>query len=121
MGAGRHRLASRRFDVDGARAWAHRQIENSRPPADVLHDVLGPSGSSVAFVCIAVDLVLSHWPVMKGVAWPLLATPELLQYDHIRWSQDQSGMGRFFAQDREADHWPVKSGDLLACRRGGMS
>jgi hypothetical protein len=94
-------------------AWGHRQIENGRPAADVLHDVLGPSASSVAFVCVAVDLVLSHWPAMKGVAWPLIATPELLQYDHIRWTQDQSGLGRFFVQEREAEHWPVKTGDLL--------
>jgi hypothetical protein len=41
-------------------AWAHRQIEGGRPFDDVLHDVLGPSGSSVAFVCVGVDLVLSH-------------------------------------------------------------
>ena len=94
-------------------AWGHRQIENGRPAADVLHDVLGPSGSSVAFVCAAVDLVLSHWPTTKSAAWPMFATPELLLYDHIRWTQDQSGLGRFFAQEREAEHWPVKSGDLL--------
>jgi hypothetical protein len=95
-------------------AWAHRQIEGGRSAAEVLHDVLGPSGSSVAFVCVTVDLVLSHWPAMKEAAWPMLAAPELLQYDHIRLTQDQSGMGRFFATDREAEHWPVKSSDLLA-------
>lgn len=95
-------------------AWGHRQIEGGRPAGEVLHDVLGPSGSSLAFVCVAVDLVLSHWSAMKEAAWPMLAAPELLQYDHIRLTQDQSGMGRFFATDREAEHWPVKSSDLLA-------
>ena len=48
-------------------AWAHRQIEGGRRAGEVLQDVLGPSGSSVAFVCVAVDLVLSHWPAMKEV------------------------------------------------------
>ncbi len=95
-------------------AWGHKQIEGGRAPADILRDVLGPSGSSVAFLCVAVDLVLSHWRVMKSVAWPLLATPELLQYDHLRSTQDLSGMGRFFVEEREGEHWPVKSGDLLA-------
>ena len=42
-------------------AWGHRQIEAGRPFEEVLHDVLGPDGSSLAFVSVAVDLVLSHW------------------------------------------------------------
>ena len=95
-------------------AWAHRQIEAGRAPEEVLHDVLGPSGSSVAFVCVAVDIVLSHWRLMKNIAWPMLAVPELLQYDHMRCTQDRTGLGRFFAPEREAEHWPIKSADLLA-------
>jgi hypothetical protein len=95
-------------------AWAHRQIEGGRPPEEALHDVLGTSGSSIAFLCVATDLVLSHWPATKEVAWPLLAVPELLQYDHMRFSQDRTGMGRFFVPERELEHWPVKSTDLLA-------
>jgi hypothetical protein len=94
-------------------AWGHKQIESGRQTGEVLHDVLGPSGSSVAFVCVAVDLMLSHWPATKGAAWPMFTTPELLQYDHVRWTQDQSGLGRFFAKEREAEHWPIKNGDLL--------
>ena len=95
-------------------AWAHRRIEAGRAPEEVLHDVLGPSGSSVAFVCVAVDIVLSHWRLMKNIAWPMLAVPELLQYDHMRCTQDRTGLGRFFAPEREAEHWPIKPADLLA-------
>ena len=95
-------------------AWAHRQIEAGRPPKEVLHDVLGPSGSSIAFVCIAVDLVLSHWSAMKEVAWPMLAVPKLLQYDRMRSTQDQTGLGRFFTEQQEPEHWPVKTADLRA-------
>ena len=95
-------------------AWAHRQIEGGRSPEQVMKDVLGPSGSSVAFVCVAVDLVLSYWSAMKEVAWAMLAVPELLQYDHMRFTQDQSGLGRFFTPEQEPDHWSVKTTDLLA-------
>lgn len=95
-------------------AWAHRQIEVGRAPDEVLEDVLGPSGSSVAFVCVAVDIVLSHWQAMKNVAWPMLVVPELLQWDHMRHSQDISGMGRFLVPERESDHFPVKTTDLTA-------
>ena len=93
-------------------AWGHRQIENGRPFADVLHDVLGPSGSSAAFVCVAVDLALSHWEAAKEVAWPMLAVPELLHFDHMRFTQDLSGMGRFFTPEREPANWRVKTTDL---------
>jgi hypothetical protein len=95
-------------------AWAHRQVEGGRPVDEVVDDVLGPSGSSVAFVCVAVDVVLSHWQAMKGLAWPMLAVPELLKWDHMRHTQDVSGLGRFLAPEREQDHWPVKTADLMA-------
>jgi hypothetical protein len=95
-------------------AWAHRQIEAGRAAGEVLHNVLGPSGSSIAFVCVAVDLVLSHWSAMKEVAWPMLAVPKLLQYDHMRSTQDQTGLGRFFTQQQEPEDWPVKTADLLS-------
>lgn len=94
-------------------AWAHRQIELGRSFGDVLHEVLGPSGSSAAFVCVGVDLVLSHWETAKDLAWPMLATPELLHFDHMRFTQDVSGMGRFFMPEREPPHWPIKTTDLL--------
>lgn len=93
-------------------AWAHRQIEAGQAPGRVLHDVLGPSGASVAFLCVAVDLVLSHWSAMKEVAWPMLAVPKLLEYDHMRSTQDQTGLGRFSTEQREPEHWPVKIADL---------
>jgi hypothetical protein len=94
-------------------AWAHRQIEQDRPFQDVLHDVLGASDSSIAFLCVGVDLVLSHWHKARDTAWPILATPEVLFFDEMRHSQDASGMGRFFLQERESSKWPVKLADLL--------
>jgi hypothetical protein len=95
-------------------AWAHRQVEAGRPFGEVLHDVLGPSGSSVAFVCVAVDLVLSHWGAAKEGAWPMLAVPELLNFDRTRFEQDITGLGRFYMQERESSSWRVKTADLTA-------
>ena len=95
-------------------AWAHRQLESGRPFAEVLHDVLGPSGSSIAFVCVAADLVLSHWEAAKEAAWPMLAVPELLNYDRMRFEQDIAGLGRFSVPEREKASWRVKAADLAA-------
>jgi hypothetical protein len=93
-------------------AWGHKQIEAGVPFKAVMDDVLGPDGSSAAFLCVAVDLALSHWDVAKGDAWPLAASPKLLQFDDMRYSQDTSGLGRFFTREAEPKYWRVKVADL---------
>jgi hypothetical protein len=93
-------------------AWAHGQIEAGRPFHEVMHDVLGPSGSSVAFVCVAADLALSHWQEALESAWPLVATPELLHWDDARQNDDATGVFRAMAFEREPSHWRVKRADL---------
>jgi hypothetical protein len=92
-------------------AWGHKQIESGRPFADVLHDVLGPDGSSAAFLLVGVDLVLSHWPLSSEAAWPMAATPELLVFDDIRHPRDVTGVDRL---DDGADTGRVKRADLEA-------
>ena len=94
-------------------AWGHQQIESGRPFREVLHDVLGPSWSSVAFVCVAVDLVLSHWQQAIDSAWPLVATPEVLLFDDIRFRHDLAGADRFLGAESEPMHWRVKISDLV--------
>ncbi len=93
-------------------AWGHRQIEAGRPFEDVLHDVLGPDGSSIAFVAVAVDLVLSHWQEAADVAWPMVATPELLELDDVRSTRDLAGVDRMVEFEPEPSGWPVKRADL---------
>jgi hypothetical protein len=93
-------------------AWGHAQIEAGRPFHDVMHDVLGPIGSSVAFVCVAVDLALSHWPEAQESAWPLVATPELLQWDDARQNRDAAGVFWRFASEREPSYGRVKRAEL---------
>jgi hypothetical protein len=75
-------------------AWGHLQIEAGRPFNDVLHDILGPNGSSVAFLAVAIDLALSHRSAAADAAWPLAANPRLLQFDEDRFRRDISGVNR---------------------------
>jgi hypothetical protein len=104
-------------------AWAHRQIDAGRPFDELLHDVLGPDCSSLASVLVAVDLVLSHWPEACDLAWPLVATPELLQLDDARLNADLLPMDRILSFAQEASTWPVKRADLNArpSRRNRLS
>lgn len=95
-------------------AWGHSQIEAGRPFEEVLHDVLGPDGSSLAFVSVAVDLVLSHWGNARDTAWPMVATPELLQFDDRRLTRDITGVDIMLASEQEPSTWRVKRADLDA-------
>lgn len=69
-------------------AWAHRRLDAGEPFEAVLADVLGPPGSCAAYVLIAVDLVLSHWPASRASALPFLTSPELLSMDVERAALD---------------------------------
>jgi hypothetical protein len=95
-------------------AWGHKEIEAGVPVMAVIDDVLGPDGSCVAFLCVAVDLALSHWDLAQKDAWPLAGSPELLQWDEMRHSQDVLGLGRFFAPEAEPKHRLAKLADLTA-------
>ena len=65
-------------------AWAHRRIESGEMFETVLADTLGPSGSPVTYLLVAVDIILSHWPKSRETAIPFVACPELLCLDRER-------------------------------------
>ena len=69
-------------------AWAHQRVEKGDNFEAVLKDVLGPPGTSAAFLLIAVDMIISHWPESRNAAVPFLACPELVSLDRTRQSQD---------------------------------
>ena len=50
----------------------------------MLSDVLGSPGSPAAYLLVAVDLLISHWPKSCEAAVPFLACPELLCIDRER-------------------------------------
>ena len=71
-------------------AWAHRRIESGDSLEGVLTDILDPPGTPSAYLLVAVDLLISHWPKSREAAVPFLACPELLCLDHLRLLTDQS-------------------------------
>lgn len=77
-------------------AWAHRRIEAGEPFETVLRDVLGPPGSCAAYLLVAVDLLISHWPISAESAVEFLGCPELLCLDHRRQVHDQVETPDFF-------------------------
>ena len=96
-------------------AWGHREIEAGRAFQDILLDVIGDDGSSIAFLAVAVDLALSHWVAAHKSAWPLLAAPELLRYDDWRYQHDITQENRLHLRFKEEGAaWKVKRADLDA-------
>ncbi|MBB5368300.1 MULTISPECIES: hypothetical protein [unclassified Janthinobacterium] len=65
-------------------AWTHTRIEKNEEPAQIISDVLGPEGSPAAFLMVAVDILISHWPKSMAIAIPFLGSPELLTADRTR-------------------------------------
>lgn len=77
-------------------AWAHQRVEAGDPFEAVLKDVLGPEGSCAAYLLVAVDLIISHWPKSATSAAEFLGCPELLCLDHTRAAHDQLEARDFF-------------------------
>jgi hypothetical protein len=69
-------------------AWAHLRIERGEPVQAVMDDVLGPEGSPAAYLLVALDVMLSHWPKSRECVWPFAASAELLALDRQRFAND---------------------------------
>lgn len=82
--------------LQATEAWAHKRLDAGEPFEAVLADVLGPPGSCAAYVLVAVDLVLSHWPTSRDSALPFISSPELLSLDVERAARDQIALGDLF-------------------------
>ena len=72
-------------------AWAHTRIEAGDSFEAVLSEVLGAEGSPAAYLQVAVDLVISHWPKSRDQAVYFAGAPELLCLDRERLVHDQLG------------------------------
>ena len=88
-------------------AWAHRRVERDEDVEVVLADVLSRTADAAAYLLVAVDLILSHWPKSRKAAIPFLACPELLSLDLQRLTTDNVaipdslGFGPLFRTDNE--------------------
>lgn len=69
-------------------AWAHGRIERGEAPEQVIADILGSEGSPAAYLLVAVDILISHWPKTMAAAVPFLGSPELLSLDRSRQIHD---------------------------------
>jgi hypothetical protein len=69
-------------------AWAHKRVESGDDFEAVVSDVLGEPGVPAAYLLIAVDLILSHWPKSQRSAVPFLACADLLSIDRERQVHD---------------------------------
>jgi hypothetical protein len=72
-------------------AWGHARLDAGERVELVLADILGPEGSCAAYLLVAVDLLISHWPATREVLVPFLACPELLATERGREVHDQLG------------------------------
>lgn len=75
-------------------AWGHKRIEAGELPGAVVADILGPGDSFAAYLLVAVDLLLSHWPATREALVPFLSCPALLAADRSRSVHDQMDIGR---------------------------
>lgn len=79
-------------------AWGHLQLDTGASLDRVLKDVLGPKGSCAAYLLVAVDLLISHWPKSREALVPFLSCPQLIATERGRQTHDQmssafSGIG----------------------------
>jgi hypothetical protein len=77
-------------------AWGHSRIEAGDDIQAVLPDVLGPPGTPAAYLLVAVDLLISHWPRTREAIIPFLACPELVCLDRQRHINDNMPLPNFF-------------------------
>ncbi len=70
-------------------AWGHDRLDAGEKIDAVLADILGPPGSCAAYLLVAVDLLISHFPKTREALVPFLACPELLAVERFRGGHDQ--------------------------------
>jgi hypothetical protein len=80
-------------------AWGHHRLDAGEPVDAVLADILGPVGSCAAYLLVAVDVLISHFPATRSALVPFLANPELLAVDRQRGLHDQMDRGGFAIGD----------------------
>lgn len=83
-------------------AWGHQRLDAGEPVDAVLADILGPEGSCAAYVLVAVDLIISHWPATRDAAVPFASSPELLAIERGRQIHDGMNFDRFSFQSEPA-------------------
>ncbi len=113
LGAGPSVVASALMALE---AWAHGRIEEGDSVDKVIAEVIGQGTAPAAYLLIAVDLLLSHWPDSHTAAVPFVACPELLCLDSQRVQGDNVEMPDIFGLEK-LQREPAGLVSLGACRR----
>ena len=80
-------------------AWSHERLEKGEDVDAVLWDILGPEGSCAAYLLIALDVLLSHWPKTRDALVPFVANPDLLANDRTRLTLEELGGGMMLQKE----------------------
>lgn len=88
MQAHEHSAASGLMALEG---WSHERLDMGEDVDAVLRDILGPEGSCAAYLLIALDVLISHWPATRDALLPFVATPDLLANDRNRVTLEMLG------------------------------
>jgi hypothetical protein len=80
-------------------AWSHERLEKGEDVDTVLRDILGPNGSCAGYLCVALDVLLSHWPTTRDALVPFVANPSLLANDRTRVGLERLGGGMMMKQE----------------------
>ena len=100
-------------------AWGHDRVEAGEQLDAVIADILGADGSCAAYLLVAIDLLLSHWPASRELLVPFIASPELLAADRGRAGHDPpSTLGFGVAQEPGGR---IRLADLQAKRSRGVA
>jgi hypothetical protein len=93
-------------------AWGHHRLDAGDSVDAVLADIVGPVGSCAAYLLVAVDVLITHFPTTRSALVPFLANPELLAVERQRGVRDQIGRGRLVIGDEPSGR--VTLADLQA-------
>ncbi len=80
-------------------AWSQERLDKGEDFDTVLRDILGPEGSCAAFLLVALDVLLSHWPNTRDALVPFVANPDLLANDRKRLTLERLGDGMMFQRE----------------------
>jgi hypothetical protein len=72
-------------------AWSQERLDKGEDVQAVLNDILGPEGSCSAYLLIAIDVLVSHWPDTRDALVPFIANPDLLANDRTRSTHEWIG------------------------------
>jgi len=72
-------------------AWSQERLDKGDDIKNVLGDILGPRGSCAAYLLVAIDVLLSHWPDTRSALVPFLGSPDLIANDRARATHEVLG------------------------------